>query len=641
MDANKDYEAQCLASLLEKLGNVRESYNSLTSNSVELKATHKPLYFEDDMDLDYVDEDNADHDDMKLDLKPGFVYVGNRQYKVQDYLGEEWVEKFMITLHNIPSAAKPDCFAIEPHPWQLHGAAKLHYLCQSSFRGGICGDSMGLGKTLLAITAMELARDERESFSLVDSAPKILILDDAKTTASVLAEAKYDIIICSYHFLSNAHRRLTEFDERLALYKRGAGPLPPRPVGGLLGKFWKLLDLPVKRMVLDECQTIKREEGRFFQAVRSVYRRGTILLSGTILSNRWFDVANPIAMLSGHPFDTRSKFMNALAVTTKNTRVNAYGEPDIVSIQRLMLAFTFARPSSCLLMPGAVMNDATFELTAEELVKVTEATIRYERARASVLKEGGDSTENKKALEFAVVAQLLAAHNFLTEDSVADIPIATVELEGDPDQFLVRLTQMNSQDLGSRNRKEWLKFLDDTNISNLRNSSRVRAIILVLEHIRKTWPDEKVVIFSTFLRFLDVISRVIRRTFGDICLEFNGTLDVNAKQCVQNAFTNNPSHKYMLITSGSGGVGLNLQEGSIVLQAEVWWNRNLELQSYARCWRQGQQRTVKIFRMLATNSPIDASIKSCQTAKEKVNSTIMDVIVKEDGAALRVPVYRS
>jgi SNF2 family DNA or RNA helicase len=40
-------------------------------------------------------------------------------------------------------------------------------LCQPHFRGAICGDEMGTGKTILAILAMHLARDEPGCFSLV------------------------------------------------------------------------------------------------------------------------------------------------------------------------------------------------------------------------------------------------------------------------------------------------------------------------------------------------------------------------------------------------------------------------------------------------------------------------------------------
>jgi SNF2 family DNA or RNA helicase len=84
---------------------------------------------------------------------------------------------------------------------------------------------------------------------------------------------------------------------------------------------------------------------------------------------------------------------------------------------------------------------------------------------------------------------------------------------------------------------------------------------------------------------------------------------------------------------------LNLQEGSIVIQSEVWWNRNLERQTYARCWRQGQNRAVKVFRLITSNSTIDSTIKTYQTRKDKLNNAIMEAIVRKDNEAVRVPGY--
>ena len=67
----------------------------------------------------------------------------------------------------MPPIETPSHFAAIPRPWQLRGAAQIHYMCKSIFQGGMCADESGLGKTLLAILVMELARSERGSFSLV------------------------------------------------------------------------------------------------------------------------------------------------------------------------------------------------------------------------------------------------------------------------------------------------------------------------------------------------------------------------------------------------------------------------------------------------------------------------------------------
>lgn len=54
--------------------------------------------------------------------------------------------------------------------WQLKGAAQADYSCRSEFHAFICGDGMGLGKTLLANLAAWLVRND-PGFTLV-VAPK-------------------------------------------------------------------------------------------------------------------------------------------------------------------------------------------------------------------------------------------------------------------------------------------------------------------------------------------------------------------------------------------------------------------------------------------------------------------------------------
>jgi SNF2 family DNA or RNA helicase len=319
----------------------------------------------------------------------------------------------------------------------------------------------------------------------------------------------------------------------MALYLQGSGPQPARPIGCIYSEFWKYTRQPVKRLVIDECDKIKKPEGSFFIALDAIDRRATILLSGTILSNKWYDISNAIAMLSGHPFNTRRKFLNAIAIATRTTRKQECEEPDIVSFIRLMMAFVIARPSACLAMPGLEMIDITFELTKEESEKVTEATLRYERARRTIEKRGGNNTDHKRALGFAVIAQLRGAHGYLANETPDDVPTAAVELDGDIDNLFVYLSQMDVGDNISQSRNDWIKRLDNSDHSALKGSSRVQALVVLIRHVRMKYPGEKIVIFSTFLKFLDIVARVIRSEFGDTVLEYNGTIDASTKTKVQ------------------------------------------------------------------------------------------------------------
>lgn len=111
----------------------------------------------------------------------------------------------------------------------------------------------------------------------------------------------------------------------------------------------------MKLLVLDECQKIKREDGSTFRTVQSISRRATLLIFDTILDNRWHDVANLVAMLTGRPFDTRAKFLKAIGLQKDDTR-GKDEEPDIVSLTRLLQACV-NRQTFSLLNPARV--DAT------------------------------------------------------------------------------------------------------------------------------------------------------------------------------------------------------------------------------------------------------------------------------------------
>lgn len=58
--------------------------------------------------------------------------------------------------------AQPSTFApgLELKPYQLKGDAQVDFLCRGPFRGCILADQMGLGKTVQAIAALELARGQ-------------------------------------------------------------------------------------------------------------------------------------------------------------------------------------------------------------------------------------------------------------------------------------------------------------------------------------------------------------------------------------------------------------------------------------------------------------------------------------------------
>jgi hypothetical protein len=116
----------------------------------------------------------------------------------------------------------------------------------------------------------------------------------------------------------------------------------------------------------------------------------------------------------------KQRFIHAFCKVGTKT-VNQYGEPDVISLQRFLLAFVIARPSSSLNLPGLILKDLSFKLNEDEKAQVTESTLKYQKARCAlsdpdyiVTRTGMiGPTIDAAALAYAVLAQLEASHNVI------------------------------------------------------------------------------------------------------------------------------------------------------------------------------------------------------------------------------------
>jgi hypothetical protein len=84
----------------------------------------------------------------------------------------------------------------------------------------------------------------------------------------------------------------------------------------------------------------------------------------------------------------------------------------------------------------------------------------------------------------------------------------------------------------------------------------------------------------------------------------------------------------MFSNTFQGGIGLNIQHASIVIQTEPWWNSSVELQAVARCHRQNQTKQVKHLLLMAPNSEIDKEVLCVRIRKTCINASLMQPLIK-------------
>ena len=78
------------------------------------------------------------------------------------------------------------------------------------------------------------------------------------------------------------------------------------------------------------------------------------------------------------------------------------------------------------------------------------------------------------------------------------------------------------QTVGSR-RDAWLKKIEEGEL--VFQSARVETFIQLYSWLRYKFPNESMVVFSIYLRFLDIISVALRKRYGIEALRYDGTMN--------------------------------------------------------------------------------------------------------------------
>ncbi len=132
---------------------------------------------------------------------------------------------------------------------------------------------------------------------------------------------------------------------------------------------------------------------------------------------------------------------------------------------------------------------------------------------------------------------------------------------------------------------------------------------------------EKVVIFSQWLRMTELVEHVLKRNkIGYVHL--NGSVPSKQRKGLMSQFREDPECKVFLSTD-AGGVGLNLQSGSVVINMDIPWNPAVLEQRIGRVHRLGQRRKVCVINFV-TSSSIEERILGLLKFKKSVFAGAMD-----------------
>ncbi|KAI1436145.1 hypothetical protein GGR50DRAFT_259318 [Xylaria sp. CBS 124048] len=167
--------------------------------------------------------------------------------------------------------------------------------------------------------------------------------------------------------------------------------------------------------------------------------------------------------------------------------------------------------------------------------------------------------------------------------------------------------------------------------SDRRSSKTDQLEMLVEKHLQD--PESKVVIFSQWVSFLNIIEAILVDK-NISCVRIEGKMDIKKRDEAVKKLNSDPETRVMLASLHAAGVGINLTAADTVILTDSWWAPAIEDQAVDRVHRIGQRRPVTVHKLIMEES-IEYQVLDVQSEKRKLVALAFqdeDYIRKQEGA---------
>ena len=120
--------------------------------------------------------------------------------------------------------------------------------------------------------------------------------------------------------------------------------------------------------------------------------------------------------------------------------------------------------------------------------------------------------------------------------------------------------------------------------------------------------SHRALIFTQMTKVLDVLESFLNY-HGYTYLRLDGSTKVEQRQVLMERFNANAKYFVFILSTRSGGVGINLTGADTVIFYDSDWNPTMDAQAQDRCHRIGQTRDVHIYRLVSERSIEENIIK--------------------------------
>jgi superfamily II DNA or RNA helicase len=304
-------------------------------------------------------------------------------------------------------------------------------------------------------------------------------------------------------------------------------------------------------IILDEAQRIKNWKTRTAQTVKQLDSPFAIVLTGTPIENKIEELHSIIEFIDQKPLGPLYRFLHHHRITDEGGKVIGY--KDLQTVRETLRTVMIRRKK------GDVLEQLPKRIDKILLVPLT--------------KEQGDIHDEN----YEIVVKLVAKwrrYKFLCE--------------ADQRRLMIALTRM-------RMAADNTYLVDKKTV----HGPKIEELEIILQEILGEG-GEKVVIFSQWLKMTELVEQILNRNkIGYVHL--NGSIPAKKRKDLLVRFKDDPACQVFLSTD-AGGVGLNLQSGSVVINMDIPWNPAVLEQRIGRVHRLGQHKPVRVINFVSSAS---------------------------------------
>ncbi|KAI1079542.1 SNF2 family N-terminal domain-containing protein [Whalleya microplaca] len=179
-----------------------------------------------------------------------------------------------------------------------------------------------------------------------------------------------------------------------------------------------------------------------------------------------------------------------------------------------------------------------------------------------------------------------------------------------------------------------LELVDDESLfDGDSRSSKTEALEQFVKAKLKT-PGSKIIIFSQWTSFLDIIAKVITEAGFEYC-RLDGTMSPTQRDTAIETLNTSSTTRIMLASLHVSSVGLNLVAADTVILADSWWAPAIEEQAIDRVHRLGQTRETTILRLVMSDS-VEQRVRAIQDQKRELANLAFHDKAKEQTETSRL-----